>query len=143
MHSVLIKEMSSSHDQWYPYTCVEGFHCSTPSLCNCLFYSDTLLNLDSLLIQLQAEVTPKWYQFGEIAGVDKGTLNKYTEYPDNQCIIEVLDCWLRNHTGKPTWREVAEILRGIDLQKLASNIERVYETGTVFQDIHNPASTKF
>ena len=94
-----------------------------------MLHADGLLNLDSLLIQLKAEVTPKWYQFGEAVGVDKETLNKYQEYPDSQCIIEVLDFWLRNHTGQPTWREVAEILRGIGLQQLASDIEKVYETG--------------
>ena len=94
-------------------------------------YTDTLLSLDSLLIQLQAEVTSKWYQFGEAVGVDKETLDKYTEYPDDQCIIEVLDFWLRNHTGQPTWREVADVLRGIDLQQLASDIENVYETGNI------------
>ena len=95
-------------------------------------YTDTLLSLDSLLIQLQAEVTSKWYQFGEAVGVDKETLDKYTEYPDDQCIIEVLDFWLRNHTGQPTWREVADVLRGIDLQQLASDIENVYETGNIW-----------
>ena len=94
-------------------------------------YTDTLLSLDSLLIQLQAEVTSKWYQFGEAVGVDKETLDKYTEYPDDQCIIEVLDFWLRNHTGQPTWREVADVLRGINLQQLASDIENVYETGNI------------
>ena len=91
--------------------------------------ADTLLNLDSLVVQLQAEVTPKWYQFGKAVGIDKETLDKYTKYSDDQCIIEVLDFWLRNHTGQPTWREIAEILRGIDLKRLAADIEKVYETG--------------
>ena len=91
--------------------------------------TDTLLNLDSLLIQLQAEVTPKWYQFGEAIGMNKETLNKYTNYSDDQCIIEVLDYWLTNHSGQPTWREVAKILRGIGLQRLAYDIEGIYETG--------------
>lgn len=62
--------------------------------------------------------------------MDKEMLNKYREYPDDQCIIEVLDFWLRIHTGQPTWRELAEILRKIELQRLAHDIERVYETGT-------------
>ena len=74
-------------------------------------------------------MTPKWYQIGEAVGIDKETLNKYTEYSDDQCIIEVLDFWLRNHTGKPTWREVADNLRRIDLKRLAMDIEKVYETG--------------
>lgn len=43
----------------------------------------------------------------------------------------MLDHWLRNHSGKPTWHEVAEALRSIELQKLAYDIEKVYETGTI------------
>lgn len=93
------------------------------------YYTDDLLNLDSLLVQLKAKVTPKWYQFGEAVGMDKETLDKYSQYPPDQCLIEVLDHWLRNHTGQPTWREVAEILRVIGLMELASAVENVYKTG--------------
>ena len=43
--------------------------------------------------------------------------------------MEVLDQWLRNFPGRPTWRDVANVLRRIGLQKLANDIEMVYETG--------------
>ena len=97
--------------------------------------TDILLNLDSLLIQLQAEVTPKWYQFGEIVGIEKKVLDKCKQYSPEQSIIEILDNWLRNHAGQPTWREVAEALRKIGLQKLAFNIERVYDTGKLLSPL--------
>ena len=43
--------------------------------------------------------------------------------------MEVLDQWLRNFPGRPIWRDVANALRRIGLQKLANDIEMVYETG--------------
>ena len=91
--------------------------------------TDKLLNLDSLLIQLQTQVTPKWYQFGEAVGIENQTLIQFSQYSAEQCIIEVLDYWLRKHTGTATWREIAKILRQIGLLQLASDIESVYETG--------------
>ena len=81
------------------------------------------------MIQLQPDVTHKWYQFGEAIGIEKKVLDKYKKYPPEQSIIEILDNWLRNHAGQPTWKGVAEALRRIGLQKLAFDIERVYDTG--------------
>ena len=96
----------------------------------CFTYVDYACNLDNLLIQLRSEVTPYWYQFGTIVGIDKDTLKKYSKYSPDECIIEVLDYWLRNHhDGKPTWRDVAVVLKEIKLDKLAENILKVYETG--------------
>ena len=89
--------------------------------------------MDSLLIQLRSEVTPKWYQFGEAMGVGKEVLDKCIKYPSEESLIEVLDNWLRNHAGQPTWREVAEALKGIGLQQLAFDIEKVYNTGNIQQ----------
>ena len=94
-----------------------------------MLLSGNSLNLDNLLIQLKAEVTPKWYEFGQAAGMEKMTLDEYSQYPEEECIVEVLDKWLRNHTGTPTWREVAEILRNIGLSRLGNDIDEVYTTG--------------
>ena len=88
-----------------------------------------MLNLDSLLIQIQIDVTPKWYEFGEAIGVVKEVLDKWTQCPPEQSIIEVCDHWLRNCDGQPTWRMVAEALKKVGFQQLASDIEKVYETG--------------
>ena len=87
-------------------------------------------NLDNLLIQLRPEATPYWYQLGTNIGMDKDTLEKYSQHPPEQCIIEVLDYWLRNHhDGRPTWRDVACLLKQMKLNKLARDILKVYETG--------------
>ena len=81
------------------------------------------------MIQLRSEVTPKWYQFGKAIGVEKEVLDKCMKYPPEESIVEILDNWLRNHAGQPTWNEVAETLRKIGLQQLAFDIEKVYDTG--------------
>ena len=91
--------------------------------------ADDSLNLDSLLIQVQPEVTCKWYHFGQALGVDNKILDACLPYPPEQNIIEVCDNWLRNHTGKPSWQEVAEALKRTGIQRLALDIEKVYETG--------------
>ena len=92
-------------------------------------YLDSKLNLDTLLIQIRADITPNWYEFGEAIGVLKEVLNKWMQYPPEQSIIEVCDHWLRNCDGQPTWRKIAKALKKIRYQQLASDIENVYETG--------------
>ena len=89
----------------------------------------TSCNLDNLLIQLRSEVTPYWFQFGTIIGMDEATLQEYSKYPPGQCLIEVLDYWVRIHDNKPTWRGVSDVLKEIKLNKLAEDILKVYETG--------------
>ena len=100
--------------------------------------------MDSLLIQLQPEVTEKWYQFGEAIGIQRDILDKYTSYPPDQNIIEVCDYWLRNHNGKPTWNEVAAALKRIGFQQLACGIEKVYKTGIQLRNhcIHDYVTEK-
>ena len=83
-----------------------------------------------VLIQLRKEVTPKWYEFGVAAGVDKEVLENYAQNcAQEDCIIEMLDYWLRNYIGQLSWRDIAKILRLIDLHELAIDIENIYSTG--------------
>lgn len=88
------------------------------------------INLDNLLIQLRPQVTPKWYQFGEAAGIQKDTLDSFAKQcSPEDCIVEVMDYWLRRHVREPTWTDVANILKLINLPQLASEIEGVQITG--------------
>ena len=90
------------------------------------------INLDALLIQLRKQVTSKWYQFGETAGIAKEVLDNFAANCSlDDCIVEMLDYWLWNYNGKPTWRDVAIILKAINLQQLAFDIEQVYVTGKI------------
>ena len=103
----------------YTYTCTLCIH----------IYTDDSLTLDSLLIQLRPQVTSEWYKFGLALGVTEEVLNKYLGYPSEECIIEMLDYWLRNNGSKPTWKEVAKALKDIGLLQLAEDILKVYTTG--------------
>lgn len=94
-----------------------------------LLIVDSLLNLDNLLIQIKPDATPMWYQLGEALGIEKKALKKFTTCLSEESIIEMMDYWLRNHPGNPTWKEVAKALKEIQLHRLASRIEMIYETG--------------
>ena len=90
---------------------------------------DESLNLDSLLIHLQVQVTPKWCQFGVAIGVPEDVLQWYSSYPADERLIKVLNYWLNNHQN-PTWRDMANVLHDIELNDLAEGIMNVYETGS-------------
>ena len=65
---------------------------------------------------------PRWYEFGLVIGVPKDVMDGYLGYPSDQCLIELLDYWLRHHPGLLTWREVAQALKEIKLHQLAETI---------------------
>ena len=90
---------------------------------------DKLLNLDTLLIQIRHEVTPKWYQFGLAVGISKETLDEFSNFTPEECIVEVADLWLRTSVTTLTWRDVADALKGCGYHKLAEKILKVYKTG--------------
>ena len=79
------------------------------------------MNLDSLLVRIRTQVTPNWYEFGLAVGVAEEVLNSYSGYPPEECIVEMLDHWLRNNDAKSTWNDVADGLRKIGLHELAES----------------------
>ena len=87
-----------------------------------------LVNLDLLLFLLKEEMTPRWYEFGLVVGVPKDVMDGYLGYPSDQCLIELLDYWLRHHPGQLTWREVAQALREMKLYQLAEKTLEILTT---------------
>ena len=90
-----------------------------------------LVNLDLLLILLKEELTPRWYELGLVVGVPKDVMDGYLGYPSDQCLIELLDYWLRHHPGQLTWREVAQALREMKLYQLAKEALQISTTGSI------------
>ena len=90
-----------------------------------LFFLDIPVTLNNLLIHLRAQLTPKWKEFGVIVGIEEDILKTYSSHPPEECIVEVLDYWLRNcqEGSKPTWKKIANILKEIGLHQLAENIQ--------------------
>ena len=91
------------------------------------------MDFNSLLIQVRSQVTPKWKELGSVVGISKELLDKYSSYPPEECIVEVLDYWLRSHSAtgavRLTWRDVGDTLMKIGLHQLAESIMSVYQTG--------------
>jgi hypothetical protein len=81
------------------------------------------------LIQIRHEVTPKWYQFGVAIGINKETLDEFSNFPPEECIVEVSDLWLRNSRRALTWRDVANALKECGHYNLAEKILKVHKTG--------------
>ena len=52
-----------------------------------------------------------WHEFGLDIGVPLDFLEQLKGYPDNECLIEVADHWLRNHPDNPTWDEVENVVK--------------------------------
>ncbi len=75
-------------------------------------------DLNNLLSRLQNEVpNSQWYQFGLALGVPKEILDQIEEHAGDNCLTELLDYWLNNHKGQPSWREVDEAQRRIDCDR--------------------------
>ena len=78
---------------------------------------------------MKPTITDKWYQFGEALDIHKEVLEECSRYSSDQSLVEILDNWLRNHSGQPTWNEIAEALEEVGLKQLSFDIKCVYETG--------------
>ena len=100
--------------------------------------------LDTLLLLLHEQVSPKWREFGEAVEIDDMVLDSIasTCSPENH-FVELLDYWLKYYDGKPTWSDIAEALYDIDLQKVAQDIKHVYETGKKFGNLLNKLHYEF
>ena len=107
----------------FVYTCLFG---SSRSMivhdCDCTVHCQPL-NLDTLLIALHSQATPKWYQFGLALGVQEDILKRCAQCSDEEAIVEMLDHWLRaEHAPKLTWEDVGRALSDIGLQQLGEEI---------------------
>ena len=79
-------------------------------------------------------MTPKWYQFGVVVGIEREVLDYFASKCSlDECLVEMLDYWLRNHKEQLTWMEVVRALKAINLQQLSLDIESVYKTGNGYQ----------
>ena len=68
----------------------------------------TVGDLNNLVYILQGQVSSQWYSFGLALGAPKEMLNQLKYHSNEECLVEVLDYWLRHHPGKPTWQEIME-----------------------------------
>ena len=82
-------------------------------------------DLNSLLNKLQDQVpNSQWYQFGQALQVPKEILDQLKEYSEDSRLMELLDYWLKNHQGRPTWQEVTEAQRRIEFYQQTNGVDR-------------------
>ena len=92
---------------------------------------DTLdVTLNRLVVLLREKVGPKWREFGEEVDIDEVVLDSIAKtcFPEN-CLVEVLDYWLKYTDEKITWRDVAYVLKSINFHELALDVVQIYKTG--------------
>ena len=93
--------------------------------------ADKLVDIDRVLVQLKS-VQGKWREIGKALNVPETHIEQVEPYcagNDVQGITEVIDFWMRNCGGKPTWRELANALKSVGQEQLANLLMEVYETG--------------
>ena len=81
------------------------------------------------MIQIRREVTPKWYQFGLAIGISKEILDEFSNFPPEECIVEISDLWLRTSETTVIWRDVANVLKEIGCHRPAEKMLKTYKTG--------------
>ena len=64
-----------------------------------------------------------WYQFGMELGVPVDFLEALIGHPEDECMVELLDLWLRDHPGKPTWEEIEQVLHKLGEPKTNSHYD--------------------
>ena len=87
---------------------------SSPPTCMLIIGETSICDLNSLVYTLRGQVSSKWYPFGLAIGVPKQILDQLKHYPDEECLVEVLDYWLRHHPSQPTWKEVMEAKKRVN-----------------------------
>ena len=91
-----------------------------------MFMLDEYLDLESLLTKLQGKIKNQWYHFGLAIGVPNNALDQLYSHSEDDCLVEVLDYWLKNHPDQPTWKELADAVADLQDYELANSILKVY-----------------
>ena len=85
---------------------------------------ETPVNLKRLLEKLQGRISKQWYQLGLTLGLPMDVLEGFNLYSEDDCLVEVLDYWLKHHPARPTWQEI------IDAQKKVEIFNTEQDAGT-------------
>ena len=85
-----------------------------------------------MLVKLHGRVDTQWFVLGIALGTALGIPTEFLDslksynYLDQDCMVEMLDYWLRNHPDQPTWKEIADAIEDIHDYLLAKSIKAVY-----------------
>ena len=76
---------------------------------------ETPVNLKRLLEKLQGQISKQWYQLGLSLGLPMDVLEGFNLYSEDDCLVEVLDYWLKHHPSKPTWQEITDAQKKVEI----------------------------
>ena len=76
---------------------------------------ETPVNLKRLLEKLQGQISKQWYQLGLTLGLPMDILEGFNLYSEDDCLVEVLDYWLKHHPGKPTWQVITDAQKKVEI----------------------------
>ncbi len=106
-------------------------HASSNNYIHAVRKADMLLDLNQSLVQLR-KVQNKWREIGLGLRVPETHIEQVEPYCANNDTLgmtEMIDFWMRNCTGQPTWRELANVLQSVREEQLAKQLMDIYETG--------------
>ena len=76
--------------------------------------------MENLLHHLPLHVTAQWYIFGLAIGVPNEVLEQLKNCSPKGALDGVLNYWLRNHHGVPSWKEITDAQAKVEFFQLAS-----------------------
>ena len=111
--------------------------------------ADKLLNLDQSLLQLKT-VQIKWREIGFALSIPTTHIEQVEEHCKGNSsagLKEMVDFWMKNCGGRPTWMELANALKLVGENELAGQLLEIYETGKYLRrslfGVHDKAIIKW
>ncbi|XP_064400886.1 uncharacterized protein LOC135347001 isoform X2 [Halichondria panicea] len=92
---------------------------------------DKLLDIDQALVQIRS-MEHKWRELAETVRLPETMIEQIEDscgINHSGCLTEVIDQWMRNCSGRPTWRELAGHLHNIGEEQLSQELLNIYNTG--------------
>ncbi len=96
-------------------------------------FLDASLDLNMMIIQVRPIIS-EWFNFGEAIGIPQEILVELNAMTlgDYDKLVEMLDYWFNSFpkVAPPTWRDVAKGLNIIGKNRMASELMKVYDSGS-------------
>ena len=98
------------------------------------------------LLELLSEVRYKWFDIGEMLGVNFADLRglHQSNFPDSEKLSGTLQYWIDSVSSPVTWGTIVEVLRtGLSLPRVADKIEDKLSTQLYNKYCHRPSNVNF
>ena len=95
-------------------------------------FTDTLTipNLSDLTMALCNRLADKWKRLGVYLRLPKAALDTINRENSEDCLVEMLDCWLKQVNPPPSWTTIIEAIEVLGDKQLAAELKTKYCTGS-------------